>query len=315
MTGLLKLLSVETGLTEAALKSVISTAPDRYKEYLIPKKNGGTRRIAHPAKELKMVQRALVAVFLNGLPIHPSASAYIKGKSIRDNALTHKDAGPLLKMDFNDFFPSIRSRDWISYCQLTGCLADPDEIELTTSLLFRRPAGGRVLRLAIGAPSSPTLSNVLMYSFDELLSERVSRDHVLYTRYADDLTFSAPRTGHLNSVQESVRKTLKEISFPTLTINHGKTTEVTKKYRRTVTGLTISNDGRVTLGRDRKRILRATIHKFTLNELSHIDSQKLAGHLAFAKSAEPEYFEGLLDRYGIALIKTILSYSNRTSAK
>ena len=42
------------------------------------------------------------------------------------------------------------------------------------------------LRLAIGAPSSPRLSNILMLEFDTKISGMVAKEKVTYTRYADD---------------------------------------------------------------------------------------------------------------------------------
>lgn len=256
---LLKQLSLETGLTESALRNIISNAPERYKHYHITKKNGGTRRIAQPARELKLIQRAFVEVLLKKLPVHSAATAYVSGKSIRDNANIHSASGPILKMDFKDFFPSITERDWVAYCAATGCLTNPEEIKLSSQILFHRPPGGRVLRLAIGAPSSPLVSNVLMFNFDSAISEMVAKDHVVYSRYADDLTFSGPRTGHLTSVKKAMNVVLRELQFPKLIINNEKTTYVTKKYCRKITGLTLANDGRVTIGRRNKRSLRAQI--------------------------------------------------------
>ncbi|MCZ7891035.1 retron St85 family RNA-directed DNA polymerase [Agrobacterium salinitolerans] len=311
MTDLLKRLSVETGLPESTVKSIISNAPERYKEYLIHKKNGGYRKIAQPARELKLIQRAFIDIVLSKLPIHSAASAYRRGKNIRDNAMPHSHSGPILKMDFKDFFPSITERDWSAYCQQTGCLTDPGDIRLSSLLLFHKPSGGRILRLAIGAPSSPILSNVIMFQFDEAISNAIAKHQVIYTRYADDLTFSAPRTGHLNSVAKAVKNALKEIPYPQLKINHEKTTHVTMKYHRQVTGLTLANDGRVTIGRDHKRSLRAQLHYFINGKLDEAETAHLAGKIAFVKSVEPEFYFSLLEKLGAEKINFLLSKSNR----
>ena len=85
-----------------------STSPHRYKVYTIPKRNGkGIRTIAHPSKELKYIQRILFKVLRKLLPVHQSAMAYKKGVGIKDNAAAHVRNSYLLKMDFNNFFPSI----------------------------------------------------------------------------------------------------------------------------------------------------------------------------------------------------------------
>ena len=298
MSEIVRLLSVETGLTDSAVRRIMTSAPVRYKEYLIPKRSGGMRKIAQPAREVKLVQRAFISTFLTTLPIHQSATAYRAGLSIRDNATPHIGHGPILKMDLRDFFPSIRRQDWVSYCRDSGCLQSEEDVHLTASLLFHRQSGHRLFRLAIGAPSSPMLSNILMFDFDTRITELVANDRVAYTRYADDLTFSAPRTGFLNGVIKDVARTIRGLRYPKLEINPEKTTFVTSKYHRSVTGLTITNDGRVTIGRESKRRIHAAVHQALLSRLSSDELQVLAGSLAYANSVEPEFLSVLRRRYG-----------------
>jgi len=262
------------------------------------------RLISQPALEVKVVQRALVAVLLRELPVHQAATAYMPGSRLVDNVLPHANAGPILKLDLKDFFPSIVKEDWVIYCKQRGLL-DDDEIDLTSSILFQKVKGGRRLRLAIGAPSSPILSNILMFDFDEAVTRAVGGDRVVYTRYADDMTFSAPRTGFINTVVKSVFKIVRETKSPSLWINNDKTTYVTKKYHRVVTGLTLSNDGKVTIGRSRKRQIRAAVHRASEGKLDGGQMQQLAGWLAFVKSAEPGFISVLERGYGDQLIKTI----------
>ena len=159
-----------------------------------------------------------------------------------------------------------------------------------------------MLRLAIGAPSSPWLSNVLMHEFDEIITDLVGRDKVTYSRYADDLTFSARRTGYLNGVEKSLRQTIAGLHTPRLTLNDDKTVLATMKYRRVVTGLVLANDGRVTLGRDRKRRIRAALHHASLGKLDREALIQLSGMIAFVKSAEPAFFEQIAARYGGEII-------------
>ena len=118
MSRLLAILTLETGLTGHDLSRIIASAPRRYKEFKMPKRQGGFRHMAQPAREVKALQRALVKHYLEKLPIHSSAMAYERGTSIRLNAERHaKVNGPILKLDFRDFFPSIRPSDWIAYAK------------------------------------------------------------------------------------------------------------------------------------------------------------------------------------------------------
>jgi RNA-directed DNA polymerase len=128
---------------------------------------------------------------------------------------------------------------------------------------------------------------------------------VTYTRYADDLAFSAKRTGYLTGVERVLRRTIREIKSPSLTINENKTVLATRKYRRMVTGLILTNDGTVSLGHDRKRAIRAALHHAEQGRLTIPEQAHLAGLLAFVQGVEPEFFTRLVARYGAELIGAV----------
>ena len=305
MSRLLPLLVSETGLSEYDIMKIVRNAPKRYKTYPIGKRNGGERIISQPARELKALQRILVDKVLSGLPVHPAATAYRKGTSIRVNAAVHAGNGPILKFDFKDFFPSIVARDWRVYCEKKALFADAVDVWISTNIFFRKAGSHPSLRLAIGAPSSPSLSNILMNEFDAKIVELVSQDRVKYTRYADDMTFSAARTGFLTIVEKALRKTIKEIKSPALTINSEKTVLATRKYKRFVTGLVLTNDGEVSIGQDRKRKIRAALHNERYGRLEPLQRTELAGLLAFVYDVEPEFFARLEQKYGQGLIRRL----------
>lgn len=304
MSKLIPTLAAKTGLREGDIRAIILNAAVSYKHYRIAKRTGGWRDIAQPAREVKHLQRLLVKT-LELLPIHDAAMAYRTGVSIRQNALCHAASGPILKYDFSAFFPSIRASDWENYCLQNNVFSDPVDIQWSSRLLFHRAPRSTALRLAIGAPSSPWLSNVLMFEFDRRITESIRKDRVIYTRYADDLTFSAPRTGFLNAVDTNLRRVIREIDFPRLKLNEQKTVMSTKKYRRVVTGLVLANDGRVSLGRDRKRLIRAELDYAFKSKMSAEDKARLAGVLAFAKDIEPEFFHRIAARYGGDVIRKL----------
>ena len=298
MSKLLRLLVAASGLSELDVRTIIVTAPSRYKTYTIPKRSGGERTISQPAREVKFLQRIFMEEVLAKLPVHIAATAYCQGASIKDNAAAHAGGGAILKLDFKDFFPSIVAADWEKYCKTHPVFDDENDVRLSANLLFSRSKFGSVLRLAIGAPSSPALSNILMAGFDARISEAVAKDRVTYTRYADDLTFSARRAGNLSGVIRTVRRIMRETESPSLRLNEEKTVLATKKFRRVVTGLVLADDGAVSLGRERKREIRATLHRFTLGRLDATATAHLAGLLAFVNAVEPAFLSRLAERYG-----------------
>ncbi|MBN7806456.1 retron St85 family RNA-directed DNA polymerase [Agrobacterium rosae] len=311
MASFLRTMAVETGLSEVVVQRIMQSAPHRYKHYEIDKRSGGKRQISQPATEVKLLQRVFVELYLSKLPVHPAAMAYLPNKSILDNANAHAEAGSILKMDFKDFFPSIRKASWMSYCAEFSILENHAERDLAASLLFQRSKGSGAMQLAIGAPSSPALSNILMFQFDEVISSEVSKDKVVYTRYADDLTFSADRSWNLVDVEKTVKRALREIAYPRLQLHPDKTIHVTKKFSRTVTGLVLANDGRVTIGKRRKRAIHAATHSASLGRLDDRQMQKLAGMLAFVHSVEPAFMGVLERRYGSETIMRLQTVGSR----
>lgn len=275
------------------LEKIIRTAPYRYKVYYINKRSGeGKREIAQPSAELKLIQRWVVDNVLNAYPIHSAAAAYVEGKGIRANAETHAPNRYLLKLDFNNFFPSLKSTDYQIHTAHYAPDFSPD-IDLLSRILFRKKDGGLGLSLAIGAPSSPMLSNSLMYDFDCELASYCQNFCVSYSRYADDLTFSTNQPGVLSEVHGYVAKVLQNLKYPKLSINHEKTIYSSKRHNRTVTGLVISNEGVVTIGREKKRLIRALLHKASIGSLSQEDLDWLRGYLSFVRDAEFCYWEKL----------------------
>ncbi|UWQ89657.1 retron St85 family RNA-directed DNA polymerase [Rhodobacteraceae bacterium M382] len=277
------------------LDRFIATCPFRYKVYQIPKKNNrGSRTIAHPSRVLKAVQRTLLSGILNDLlVVHDSAKAYRKGTSIKDNASPHLDNSFLLKMDFSDFFPSIKSSDFEILLREKHKISNPHDINIFKKVFFMKK--GEQLVLSIGSPGSPLISNSMMFDFDRKLSEISQSCGVNYTRYSDDLSFSTSTPDILFEWPSLVRKVLTELPYPKLSINVDKTIHSSRKHNRHVTGVTLSSEGKLSLGREKKRKIRAQVHQAA--KLKPIELTRLRGSLAFLADIEPESYSKLRARY------------------
>lgn len=282
-----------------------SRAPRHYKEFKIPKANGGERHIAQPSARIKDIQRFLVQEELYTLPVHTASQAYGNGCSIRKNAECHSQNSHLLKMDFTDFFNSIEPKHFRAHVRdhLPKYYTRQEMAILWRYLFWAQPTLEKPRRyrlcLSIGAPSSPFISNTLMYTADSLISEVTKKFEVTYSRYADDLTFSATSFEQLRPIKKFVLDMHLKQDFSFLKVNRRKTTFSSKANHRRITGLVISNEGEVSLGRERKRLISAMIHKFKLRKMHDVsDRAKLRGLLAFAKDAEPEFINRLEQKYG-----------------
>lgn len=295
MTELIRMLALETGADITTLSRLIDSSPVRYKVYSIPKRNGrGLRTIAQPAKEVKLLQRVVVSKWLNQLPIHDAAHAYRQNRGIRTHANAHRNSRFLLKLDFVEFFPSLRPDDLRKHLSKYAPGRYPRrEVAELCHLLFWRPRGSRAVRLSIGAPSSPFISNTLAFDVDVLCSGLAASRNAIYTRYADDLCFSCDTAHALDDVIPAIECGLRELKYPRLRLNRAKTVFASKKGRRSITGVVINNDGQLSLGREKKRLIRAMRHAYLQGRLDDAGRRKFEGLLAHAHDIEPSFVERL----------------------
>ncbi|MGR6874713.1 retron St85 family RNA-directed DNA polymerase [Pseudomonas sp. HK3] len=296
-------------IDEEEIIDYIARAPYRYKVYQIPKRNmKGSRTIAQPARELKIFQKLSLDYPLLNLPVHDSAFAYRNGIGIKKNAKMHSHNQYLLKMDFENFFPSITDDDLVNHIvKYHGSIGERDEIAIR-KIFFWKKKGDKEKRLSIGAPSSPFISNTVLFEFDEMLDHICKSLMVTYTRYADDLTFTTNEKGVLSRIPKLVEQVLETIKYPKLKINSPKTIYSSKKSNRHITGLVISNDNQVSLGRKRKRYIRSLVFKFDNNELSSEEVLTLKGLISFAKHVEPSFYMALIGKYKFNVITRILKF-------
>ena len=285
------------------------SAPYRYKIYKIPKRNSDKlRTIAHPSKELKFIQRIIVSSLSQTLPVHAHAYAYKKGVSIKENAQMHLSTKYLLKMDFSNFFPSITPRLFFSKLRQANIDFDEDNKLILENFLFFKSKRNSNLRLSIGAPSSPLISNFVMYFWDVEIENICASKGITYTRYADDLTFSTNNKNVLFEIPELLQSILPKYSLGELRINHAKTVFSSKKHNMHVTGITLSNNNKLSLGRERKRAISAMIHHFINNKLDADKTSQLIGLLAFANYIESEFYHRMVEKYGMENIDKLKGF-------
>jgi RNA-directed DNA polymerase len=294
------------GLTSNEVLAIARTGPLRYKIYEIRKRSGGVRVIAQPSRELKQLQYFFLKEVLPSCAVHESAAAYVIGRSIRDNASQHSNSRVILKLDFERFFPSITVMAWRKFVEDKFPSWNKVDLAFSEHVLF---FGNRIpvpMFLSIGAPTSPMISNALMYEFDCELAKYCADRGLTYTRYADDITIS---TNEFLDQAETIRhviSVLAALKYPRVRLNATKTHLYSKRHNRTVTGLVLANDGSVSLGRQRKREISALIHRFGVGILPAVEVPRLRGLIAFAMDAEPSFVRRLRAKYGSVLIDRIL---------
>ncbi|CCY15775.1 reverse transcriptase (RNA-dependent DNA polymerase) [Prevotella sp. CAG:755] len=238
----------------------------RYREFYIPKRSGGRRRISAPRTGTYKYMLHALNLLLGSL-YTPSLSAmgFAPGRSIVTGAEKHVGQHYVFNTDLRDFFPSVR-RARVKARLLLPPFGFTEEVAIAVAGLctVRVEAPGDdgqparpIYVLPQGAPTSPLLTNAVCDRLDRRLTGLARRCGANYTRYADDITFSSP---HNLCVEGSAfRAELARIlAVEGFEMNEAKTRVQRSGQRQEVTGLVVNR--RVNVCRHYVRSLRAVLY-------------------------------------------------------
>jgi len=217
----------------------------------IKKRSGGVRLIEAPKKKLKRVQRVILDEILDRVPPHPAAHGFVAGRSIRTNAASHAGQRVVVKLDLENFYPSVSLNRVAAIFRSLGYSREAAIWlgRLTTAALPARlalenppnpalhPYRGR--RLPQGAPTSPALANLSAFPLDLRLSGMARSFGAQYTRYADDLTFSGDER-FLRSLAVFLPLVGQIVRSEGFTLHKSKRKVIRNSQRQTVTGVVVN---------------------------------------------------------------------------
>jgi retron-type reverse transcriptase len=268
-----------------------------YITFAIPKRSGGRRLIMAPKRRLKAIQRRLLTLLIEKLPVSPHAHAFRRGHSIRTGAEPHVGKRLVLKLDLKDFFPSV------TFARVRGLLIAHGygyAVASTLSVLMteaeRQPVAvdGSIFYVPIGdrhcvqgAPTSPGLCNALLRRLDNRLAGLARKRGLVYTRYADDLSFSGEMArSAAHKLRSLVARIVVEEGFK---INAEKTRLMGQGSRQSVTGVIVNKT--LGLSRQERRRLRAMAHQLSHQKIAEDASElraKFEGKVAYLAMLNPQ---------------------------
>lgn len=270
----------DLGFPAKTLFALSNNMEKHYRTVSLPKRDGTFRKLSVPDVVLKSVQRSIAVNILAYYPVSRYATAYKFNASVQKNALPHIGKKKLLKLDIDGFF------DHILYSQVKDIVfykekfSEPVRI-LLSMLCYHRNS------LPQGAPSSPAITNILLYDFDETVGAFCSQRNISYTRYSDDMTFS----GDFDERQVIlfVKGELKKLG---LFLKDKKTAIVPAYKRQIVTGIVVNQQ--INMAREYRRKIR--------QEMYYIRKFGIDAHLQKIGFADRErYLDSLQGRIAYVL--------------
>jgi RNA-directed DNA polymerase len=258
-------------ISEYQLRYHLYISPKKaYTTFTIPKKSGESRIIHTPVTSLKIIQKKLNQVLRCVYQPKPSTHGFAVGRSIITNASQHLRQRYILNLDIKDFFPSI------NFGRVRGLyMARPYSCTEEVATVLAQICCYEN-QLPQGAPTSPIVSNMICASLDSQLQNLAKKYQCIYTRYADDITFSTSKPKfppHLSYFSDKLEKLVigdeleKIIEKNGFSINESKTRLKTRHKRQEVTGITVNE--KLNVKRKAIRQVRAMLHaweKYGLEE-------------------------------------------------
>ena len=248
----------------------------------------GKRVILSPCDELKKAQRyfktALNWVYPLKIDIHKSAQKHCCKKWV-------------LKLDIKNFYGSV-PYEYIEQVVKNTCKriknADINYYLMITTLDGKLPTG---------AATSAHIANACFTPVDKRIRAYCNALCIDYSRYMDDMTFSADDKFLLNMVEEFVQRTLANFGYK---LNSQKTKYISDNKQQNVLGLVVNN-AEVRLPKEFRRKLRAMIHSYSVYKSSgsqQIDLKyrtwdeytlaQLKGYLAYTKQVDKKTYNKLI---------------------
>ena len=278
----------DLGFSAKTLYGLSNTLEKHYHTVYLPKSDGSKRKLSVPDLVLKLVQKSIADNILIQYPISKYAKAYKPGSSIKKNARPHVGKKKILKLDIEGFFDHIlysRVKDTVFYEEKYS-----ESIRiLLTMLCYYNDS------LPQGAPTSPAITNIIMYDFDETVGAFCNEKNIAYTRYCDDMTFSG------DFDEKEIISFVKNVLFKFgLHLNNRKTAVVPATKRQCVTGIVVNEKMNIT--KDYRKKVRQEVYyirKFgldgCLNNMGISDKERyllsLKGRIAFVLQTIPNNCE------------------------
>lgn len=233
----------------------------RYERFEINRRgNAEPRSISAPVRPLKQIQRRLAQMLATSYQPPPNVHGFTYGRSPTTNAAIHPRQQWVLRVDLEDFFPTI------NFFRVRGMFGafpfeyPPDVAALLAQLCCHRN------ELPQGAPTSPIVSNYICRGLDRQLGALAVQERCYFTRYADDITFSTDRKafpsslGYLEGDETVAGEAIVEAieSDHDFVINADKTRLMHCSQRQRVTGLIVNE--KVNVPRNYVRSLRNLLY-------------------------------------------------------
>lgn len=270
------------------------------------------KQFTKESKELYDYHIFLNDILFQNLHTSESVYSYKKNNNIYDTVFLHKESKYYFKTDIKKFFHNI-NKELVETCLLKNLDRFPkdtkDFISNTLDLIIYNN------HLPVGFVTSPAISNVILFEFDEFLQAYSKQNNLIYTRYSDDLIISTKNQESLHNIKTMINDKLIELYGNKFILNEEKTKYLDKTKKVKLLGLIITPDGHITVERNKKENIKQLLYFYKNNKVKfekfledHYDGKlsKAYGSLNYINDIDKSFVSYLRKKYGNFIIDMFL---------
>ncbi|MFW0929757.1 reverse transcriptase domain-containing protein [Providencia sp. VP23HZSY-1] len=242
--------------------------------------------------------------------------SYQKDVNIGNAVRPHCNSEYIFKTDISNFFPSISAKSIFhtlsKYCEHIRSVDSEEVRKNIDRIVYLCTINNRV---PVGFSCSPSISNFCFYDYDNTIESYCKERGYIYSRYSDDLIISSQDEMDKDIIIRDLTSILSSDEFLKLSINYKKTKIITKKYERKILGISILNDGKMTVSKATKTDIEVKLHLLKSDRKKLMDYTKMdetasilsiAGVLSQINSIDKDYLFHLRKKYGNSIISKLL---------
>ncbi|PVD42964.1 RNA-directed DNA polymerase [Serratia liquefaciens] len=266
---------------------------------------------------LKVIHTFLSRFVFSEMPVRKDiVFSYQKDVNIADAVRPHCNSEFIFRTDISKFFSSI-SAEAVShmlskYCENIRTVDAKEVRENIDRIVYLCTIDNC---LPVGFSCSPSISNFCFYDYDNIIEAYCNEKGYIYSRYSDDLIISSQDEMDKDTITGDLTTILSSDVFLKLSINHKKTKVITKKYERKILGISILNDGKMTVSKVTKTDIEVKLHLLKTDRKKLMDYTKMdemasilsiAGVLSQINNIDKDYLFHLRKKYGNAIISKLI---------
>lgn len=267
------------GVDLIKLRRIAQKVNSHYRRHYVRRGDGKRRRIFAPSEQLKKIQKLINRKILQRVYLPDSVHGSRKKRSILTNAKQRIGKEILIHLDIKDFFPSIHYSGVQQLFRSLGYSLDASTmLTKLTTLNYLLPQG---------APTSPTIANIILTDMDRRFERLCVKYGFVYTRYVDDITVSGNH--HVKKFLGLFCKIIKQTG---MRVNYEKMKLEDREKRQEVTGVVVNK--KPNIAKEKRRKIATIIHNCRTYGQPNLTSEdlekfkeRLLGHISHIFNINP----------------------------